>query len=110
MVKRLAVTVFVSAVLGVGLWFLLTNAHIDIFPCVKTEYDFVAEKMGPPSEGLCSLRGVFNPIIIDGRTTDSQQLTAAGYTVYALVAAVVPLLIGLFVGRKVGGAQPSMQA
>ncbi len=105
--KRLLITLFVTLVLGVGLWVVLTNAHIDIFPCERAQYDYAAEKMGPPSPGTCSLLGVFNPIVVDGETSDTQKLTLAGYAVYALVVGVVPLLIGLFVGRRFGAPKPT---
>jgi hypothetical protein len=107
--KRLAVTLIVTAVLGVGLWFVLTNAHIDIFPCEKTEYDFAADRMGPPTAGTCSLMGVFNPVLPASETGGSQRLTTAGYALYALVVGLVPLLIGLIVGRRVGAPKAPSQ-
>ncbi len=96
---RAVVTLLVTAVLSVGLWFLLSNAHVDIFPCERAFYDYQTEQLGPAVSETCSLLGVLGP---QGEGLGTQKLTLAGYAVYGLVVAGVPLLIGLLVGRRFG--------
>jgi hypothetical protein len=101
---RIVVTLLVTVVLALGLWFVLSNAHIELFPCERSEYDFATEQLKPPTNTVCSLLGVFDP---DGAARGEQKLTLPGYAVYALVVGLLPLAVGLLVGRRVGAKQPS---
>jgi len=102
--KRIAITLVVAIVLGGGLWALLSNAHVGIFPCEKTSYDFQTKRKVGPKSAMCSLLDIRH----NSTGEDKSHLTVVGYLVEGVVVGVIPLVIGFLVGtaltRKKAGA------
>ena len=95
---RFAVTAIVAVVLGAGTWFLMTNSHVDIFPCEVTTTNEETHQTKTESK-TCSLIDFKDSHQIG---SERSKLTGAGYAVEAAVCGVVSLIIGLIVGSRVG--------
>lgn len=90
--KAIGVGLGIFIVLSIGTWFLLTNAHIDIFPCTRfAEY---AAPCGIPSSGTCSMMAIYE----DGPCTP--KLAGSGYAVAAFVMLLLPAIVAGLIGRK----------
>lgn len=94
--KRTVVSLGLALVLIVGTWFVFSNSHIDILPCMKGSYNYETNKTDPPTSGTCSLLGIYNAKTLQ----ETAELTPAGWGVGVLAIVVVPGLLGWFIGRK----------
>lgn len=90
--KAVGVSVVLFVILSLGIWLLLTNAHIDIFPC--TRFPEYAAPCGIPSASTCSMMAIYD----DGPCTP--KLATAGYAVAVFVMLLVPATLAALVGRK----------
>ena len=87
-----------------GLYFILHNAHIDIFPCEKAYHNYQTGKPDLPASGTCSLMAVDR---YESGGEDIAKLTAIGHMVKWFVIIGLPAVLGLvltFVFRKKKGA------
>ena len=90
--KAVGVGLGLFVVLSLGTWFLLTNAHIDIFPC--TTYPEYAAPCGMPGSGTCSMMSIYD----DGPC--APELAGGGYAVAAAVMLLLPAIVAGLVARK----------
>lgn len=86
----MAATTVVLALLIFG---VLANSHIEIFPGIVEEYDFVSGQ-DVTGKGLVSL--------LEHRRPDGNELTFFGYVVAFIVIVLAPLGVGYFAGEKLG--------
>jgi hypothetical protein len=98
----------ISFVVTAGFMVLLcANAHIDFFPCKKTQKDFAnpdpftGESKLKTTDGTCSLMGHLNESGIPG---EKDELTGAGWAMLAAfclgIAAADSALIYVVLSRK----------
>ena len=92
MKKAIGIGVGLFLVLSLGIWFLLTNAHIDIFPCSK--YEAFTAPCGRAIYGTCSMMAIYG----DGPC--APNLAPAGYLVALLVMILLPAIIAGLVARR----------
>ena len=110
------VTILIAAVLGFGTDMLLKNSHTDFFPgYVKykthTTTNYGGETVqvdcrempGYSSDGskLLSLLAINQQKEMPDNCIEEMGLTTTGYIVYILFIAILPLLIGFLIARKV---------
>ena len=90
--KRLIITAVIFLVLAGLTYGVFANSHIDIFPGVEKEYDYIME-MEVMDKGLISLR--------DHNYPDESQFTAMGYVVAFLTIILIPGALAYKIGERV---------
>ncbi len=99
--KRKIVGLLIGVVLGVGIYFLLANSHADFFSATST-LNTSGEYCDDPQ-----FRGIARDTISLAYLEDgydqcyTYSLTAMGWITAILVIGVVPLVLGLLLGRLI---------
>ena len=90
------VMIIAFVVVSAGMYFVCANAHIDFFPCEKTEQERTALGEGPlrTSEGTCSLLAHNQP----DAGGEKERLTPVGWALLAAFCGGVGLVSGLGLG------------
>ena len=106
--KGTVIGVVACIILIAGTYFMLHNAHIDIFPCEKSYFNFQTGKPDLPTSGTCSLMAVER---YESGGEDIAKLTAVGHIVKWFVVIGLPVLFGFVLGfvfrKKKGGEEVS---
>tara|TARA_B100001750_G_scaffold246157_1_gene267632 strand:+ start:966 stop:1268 length:303 start_codon:yes stop_codon:yes gene_type:complete len=97
--KAIGIGAVLFVVLSLGTWALLTNAHIDIFPC--TTYPGYEAPCGAPQSGMCSMMAIYRD------EPCSPELGGGGYGVALLVMIFLPAIVAGLVARKFRGPRPA---
>lgn len=109
MLKAIIVGAVTFVVLCVGIYVVLINSHIDIFPGVETTRDFDTDKL-VRKETTVSLLDVSRGSLLDD---ERAELTAGGTIVEVLVVLVLPLILGVvafWITRKMTASKPQIPA
>jgi len=96
MKKSLLFTLILGAILAVGTYLLLSNSHVEIFPGIEYEYDYLSDRCIEDS-GNIALIDLKN----EGYSSNcpDAKLTAGGYAVAVLVIGLLPLLVSFILSK-----------
>src|SRR6478735_855220 len=100
MKKSTLIPAIVFLILAGGLFFVLTNAHVDVFSGTETEHDYFTEK-DVVKEKSVSLLAV---------SRGDATLDAAGYATAAGVILVFPLIVAWLIKKRLVKKQNAKMA
>ena len=101
MLKPNLLKLVIFVVLAGGFLFVALNAHMDIYPCTKSDYDFQSERCRPPQSSTCDLLAIRRS---GGRSDCKAELSGGGWAVAILVHGILPYFVaaaaGHFIARR----------
>jgi hypothetical protein len=103
MLKPNLIKLVIFVVLAGGFLFVAMNAHMDIYPCTKSDYDSEHERCRTPQSATCDLLTIRRSS--GGSRYDCPaSLSGGGWAVAILVHGILPYIVaaaaGHFIARR----------
>jgi hypothetical protein len=96
MLKPNLIKLAIYLVLAGGFLLLAFNAHMDIYPCTKSDYDFQRERCSIPQSSTCDLLSIRRS---GGRADCPATLSGGGWAVAILVHGIAPYFVAAIAGH-----------
>jgi hypothetical protein len=98
MLKPNLLKLAIYLVLAGGFLFVAFNAHMDIYPCSKSDYDYQRHRCGYPQSSTCDLLAIRRS---GGEGDCPATLSGGGWAVAVLVHGIAPYFVAAIAGHLI---------